>query len=252
MFKFYKDLFTSDDLVINISGFQDIKDEIISELSNVLKPLTCKKSNDLKIDKIGIFKNEDKSLNEAFIIPSKIQYVALAGRYNNNIYNGANEVLITFLNYEYLWQKVRVEGGAYGCSANVDFTGHGFMTSYRDPLLDATINSYKNAYKTICKQIENADVDTINKYIIGSFSKTERPMSPKELSDRNLIFYESGLDFDDLVKKRHEQINANKEMVINVASILDELTNDANICIIGSKEAIDKSDIKFDNIEVIE
>ncbi len=40
------------------------------------------------------------------------------------------------LSYDYLWQNIRVKGGAYGCMSNFNRIGEGYLVSYRDPNLE--------------------------------------------------------------------------------------------------------------------
>ena len=58
-------------------------------------------------------------------------------------YSGTLQVLRTIANLDYLWNRVRVQGGAYGVS--VVFTRSGMMlfASYRDPNLEETLSAYE-------------------------------------------------------------------------------------------------------------
>ena len=52
------------------------------------------------------------------------------------------KVLETILRYEYLWTKIRVQGGAYGATARFDRNGTMFFASYRDPKLKESLQAY--------------------------------------------------------------------------------------------------------------
>ena len=47
------------------------------------------------------------------------------------------------MGYEYLWQNIRVKGGAYGCMSSFNRIGEGFFVSYRDPNLERTMEIYE-------------------------------------------------------------------------------------------------------------
>ena len=69
--------------------------------------------------------------NEGFKTASKVQYVARVGNFIDNgaDYTGALQILKVILSYDYLWQNIRVKGGAYGCGgAYVDKSFHGMHT----------------------------------------------------------------------------------------------------------------------------
>ena len=49
------------------------------------------------------------------------------------------------LSLDYLWNQVRVQGGAYGCFQGIDRQGRIHMESFRDPNLEKTLQVYEQA-----------------------------------------------------------------------------------------------------------
>lgn len=49
----------------------------------------------------------------------------------------------TILYNKYLWDTIRVDGGAYGCFVSTSFDNMISIVSYRDPNIKKTINTYK-------------------------------------------------------------------------------------------------------------
>ena len=80
------------------------------------------------------------------------------------------------MNYEYLWQNLRVIGGAYGCMSNFGRSGTGCLVSYRDPKLAAT----DKIYEGIPEYLKNFSIDErdMTKYVIGAMSSVDTPLSP--------------------------------------------------------------------------
>ena len=79
-----------------------------------------------------------KLKNEGFLTASNVQYVGKgANLYEMGFkYSGQFEALKGLLRTGFLWDKVRVHGGAYGSSNSFDFlTGDYGLVSYRDPNL---------------------------------------------------------------------------------------------------------------------
>ena len=74
-----------------------------------------------------------------------MQYVARVGNFIDHgaQYHGALQILKVILSYDYLWQNVRVKGGAYGCMSNFNRIGEGYLISYRDPNLKKTMEVYE-------------------------------------------------------------------------------------------------------------
>ena len=52
-------------------------------------------------------------------------------------------MLRIMMGYDYLWIRVRVKGGAYGCMSNFTKSGLSYFVSYRDPNLGKTIETYE-------------------------------------------------------------------------------------------------------------
>ena len=71
--------------------------------------------------------------NEGFKTSSKVQYVARTGNFIDRgvEYTGALQILKVILSYDYLWQNVRVKGGAYGCMSSFNRIGEGYLTVTR-------------------------------------------------------------------------------------------------------------------------
>ena len=71
--------------------------------------------------------------NEGFKTAGKVQYVARSGNYADKgiAYDGSFKVIRTILRHEYLWNEVRVKGGAYGVMCLFAEEGLGYMVSYR-------------------------------------------------------------------------------------------------------------------------
>lgn len=78
--------------------------------------------------------------NEGFKTAGKVQYVARAGKFSDRgvNYSGIFKVVKTILSYDYLWNEVRVKGGAYGVMCLFAEEGIGYLVSYRDPNLSET------------------------------------------------------------------------------------------------------------------
>jgi presequence protease len=76
----------------------------------------------------------------------------------------------------YLWDKVRVEGGAYGGMASSGSAHPLFAcASYRDPNLSATIGHFEKALATVAAGLPQS---TIDQNIIGTIGQIDAPHPP--------------------------------------------------------------------------
>src|SRR5690606_22063019 len=97
---------------------------------------------------LAVWKPQRGPANEGLTIPAQVNYVAKGTRLYDHGYTMHGSVLVirSFLNTAYLWEKVRVQGGAYGGFSTFDrHTGVFTFLSYRDPNLTGTLKNYDAA-----------------------------------------------------------------------------------------------------------
>lgn len=189
-------------------------------------------------------------LNEGFKTAMQVQYVARAGNFMKAGYgyNGALKVLKTILSYDYLWNNVRVKGGAYGCMCGFSgVDGDAYFTSYRDPNLRETNNIYEKA----ADYVKNftAEERDITKYIIGTFSTLDAPLTPQSTGKRSLSMYLAGITENDLQKERDEVLNVTIEDIRALHKLIAAIMEAGNICVIGNESKITENKDMFKEIK---
>ena len=87
-------------------------------------------------------------MNEGFKTQSDVQYVGLGANFRDLGYDFSGKLLVLkhILEYDYLWNYVRVKGGAYGSKLLISVAGDIVFASYRDPNLQETYKNYKKTY----------------------------------------------------------------------------------------------------------
>ena len=206
---------------------------------------------DLYTDEVrtGSFSWEPHELREAFKTSGQVQYVAMTGNFRKAgfPYTGHLRVLKTILSYEYLWMNVRVLGGAYGCMTAMKRSGDSFLVSYRDPHLAETLD----IYRALPAWLQELDMDerTMTKYIIGTISEMDTPMNASAKGAFALLAYFTGLTDEDLKKERTEILTVQPEQIRALAGYMQAVTDQANICVIGSESAVEANNTLFDTIE---
>ena len=190
-------------------------------------------------------------LNEGFMTPGQVQYVALAGGFHGSgvPYSGAMGVLRQILSFEYLWQNVRVRGGAYGCSGSMKRNGRGIFTSYRDPHLART----KKVFEDVVDYVRNfeADEDTMTKYVIGTISSMDTPLTPSTFGLVSLRAYLTGLTDEMRETFRREVIDADASSIRATADALESIVKSGNFCVLGSETEIRKHEDLFKKVETL-
>ncbi len=208
----------------------------------------------------GLLKEADKSLftpygkdplvpeclNEGFKAAMQVQYVARAGNFlkAGYRYTGALKVLKTILSYDYLWNQVRVKGGAYGCFCSFSgVDGDAYFVSYRDPNLAETNMVYEKAVDFVKNY--TADERDITKSIIGTISTLDTPMTPQTKGNRSLVMYLSGVTYEELKKERDEIRNVTQEDIRELAGLIKAVLDERNICVIGNEGKVEANRSMF-------
>jgi Zn-dependent M16 (insulinase) family peptidase len=93
--------------------------------------------------------------------------------------NAHEAALAHFLTTGFLWERIRMQGGAYGASASASGLESLFgFSSYRDPNTLASREAFREAL-VFASRID-LDSDTFEKIVLGAAGKEERPMAPGE------------------------------------------------------------------------
>lgn len=186
--------------------------------------------------------------NEGFKTASKVQYVARAGNFIDQgvPYHGALQILKVILSYDYLWQNVRVIGGAYGCMTNFNRIGEGYFVSYRDPNLKRTMDVYEG----VVDYLENFTVTDrdMTKYIIGTMSNIDQPMTPAIKGERSMNLYMNRVSEEMIQTERCQILEAQQEDIRKLAPVVEAVLRADQICVIGGEEKIEEDRELFQNI----
>ena len=161
-------------------------------------------------------------------------------------YTGAMKVLETILRYDYLWNRVRVQGGAYGANARFERNGIAYFSSYRDPNLEKTLQVYRDlpAYLASFSVSERE----LKKYVIGTVSGMDTPLTNSMLLERACIMALKEISDDMRQKERLEVIDVTNEDIKQLAPLVKEVLQENYYCAVGSKATLDKNKEIFTEI----
>lgn len=178
--------------------------------------------------------------NEGFKTSSKVQYVARGGNFIDAglSYHGALQILKVILSYDYLWQNVRVKGGAYGCMSNFSRLGDGYFMSYRDPNLEKTNEVYEGI-PAYLKEFD-ASEDDMTKYIVGTIGNIDQPMTPAAKGDRSMNLYMNHVSPEMIYEERKQILDATAEDIRALAETVEAVLKDNNFCVVGNEEKIEE------------
>ncbi len=177
--------------------------------------------------------------NEGFKSASQVNYVARCGNFRDQgyAYTGALRILKVMLSYDYLWLNIRVKGGAYGCMSGFGRSGEGYLVSYRDPNLRETNQVYEGVVDYL-RRFE-ADERDMTKFVIGTISDLDTPLTPSIRGSRGLSAYLSGVTQEMLQKERDQVLSATVEDIRALADIVKAVLDTGAFCVVGNEDKIE-------------
>lgn len=177
---------------------------------------------------------------EGLTIPAQVNYVgkALDLAALGYTYHGSASVAAKYLRNGFLWDRIRVQGGAYGAFTMLDrMRGVLAFCSYRDPNLERTLDVYDESAKHLAEL--EMDEDARSKAIIGSISDIDAYMLPDAKGYASMARYLTG-DTDALRQQMREEILATTvEDMRRFGQVVSQGMSQAKITVLGDKNAID-------------
>lgn len=172
-------------------------------------------------------------------VPSQVAY-AVKG-YNladmGEKMNGSLKVLDTVISYDYLWNKIRVQGGAYGAGMKVPgYGGRIFCYSYRDPSPARSLDTY-DTLSDYVKELCNSD-EGIENFIIAEIGNSEPLMTPSRQGAYADGLWFMGIGDDEQVRIRKEILGTDKAKLLEQCGILDKIAERGKVCVVGHEAAL--------------
>ena len=187
-------------------------------------------------------------VNEAITTAGKVQYVVAGGNFikHGHKYTGAMRVLETILRYEYLWTKIRIQGGAYGATTRFDSNGLAIFASYRDPKLAESLQ----AYYDLPAWLENEEFPAreLDKYVIGTISGMDTPLTNTMRLDAVTTAWLKNITDEQRQQARNEVLDVTNEDLQALAPVIRDMLSDGYVCVVGGKQPIEANASKFNKI----
>jgi Zn-dependent M16 (insulinase) family peptidase len=180
--------------------------------------------------------------DEGLTIPAQVNYVGKGANLFRLGYqpSGATHVVEGYLSSTWLWEKIRVQGGAYGGSCRLDSRSGGFtFLSYRDPNLLPTLEVYDRT----AGFLRSADVspDELRRNIIGKIGDFDTYLLPDAKGFTSTQWYLTN-ETDEIRQRMREQVLAASAADFrNFAEVLDEVAKAGRVVVLGSQEAVERA-----------
>ena len=189
--------------------------------------------------------------HEAFVIPSDICFAARAcdpRRLGIDV-TGAWAVAANALSYDYLWNEIRVKGGAYGCGFRAAGERQTAFYTYRDPAIDPSIERVERAGAWLGRF--EPDEAAFEGFIVSCVSGMDAPVKPYALTKRRNTTYLAGLDPHAREERRAQMLAATPAELRSLGADVTRIAAESPTCVFGGREAIAKSNAGFNVVDLL-
>ena len=192
---------------------------------------------------------------EGLTIPAQVNYVAKgANLYELGYqYDGSAEVITGYLRMAYLWEKIRVQGGAYGAYVIFDDrSGVLSFLSYRDPNIAGTISNYDKAAEFL-KGLDAARLspNELTKAIIGALRNLDAYQLPDAKGYTSMMRYLTNRTEERRQKMREEVLSTNGEDFIAFGEVLEKAAQSNAVTVLGSESALESAELGLEITRVL-
>ena len=189
--------------------------------------------------------------HEAFVIPSDICFAGRAcdpRRLGLDV-TGAWAVAANALSYDYLWNEIRVKGGAYGCGFRAAGERQTAFYTYRDPAIDPSIERVERAGAWLGSF--EPDEAAFEGFIVSCVSGMDAPVKPYALTKRRNTTYLAGLDPHAREERRAQMLAATPGELRTLGADVTRIAAESPTCVFGGRDVIAKSNAGFNVIDLL-
>ncbi|MBV9848742.1 MAG: insulinase family protein [Armatimonadetes bacterium] len=182
---------------------------------------------------------QPEQAHEGLTIPAQVNYVGKGADLYHLGYaeDGAASVISKYLATSWLWQQVRVQGGAYGGFCSFDsLSGVFSYLSYRDPNLLSTLDVYDRTGQFLREQA--LDETELTRSIVGAIGATDRYQLPDAKGFTSLARHLIGETDESRQRRRDEMLSTNAADFRAFADVLDEVREQGQIVVMGAPDAV--------------
>ena len=194
---------------------------------------------------------EPRDRHEAFVIPSDICFAARAcdpRRLGIDV-TGAWAVAANALSYDYLWNEIRVKGGAYGCGFRAAGERQTAFYTYRDPAVDPSIERMERAGAWLGSF--EPDEAAFEGFIVSCVSGMDAPVKPYALTKRRNTTYLAGLDPHAREERRAQMLAATPGELRSLGADVTRIAAESPTCVFGGRDVIAKSNAGFNVVDLL-
>lgn len=239
-------LVTRDGLVANLTVDPDARSRVETRLERFLAELPATASARTGAKAFGpsfrrpLWPDARIPDNEAFIIPAGVNFVGKAVNLYAQGYapHGAAQVASRILRNGYLWDRVRVQGGAYGAFCLFErLSGNFALLSYRDPNVKRTLDAFDAAAASL--RDLSLPADELEKNIVGAIGDLDAHQLPDAKGYSSLGRWLVGDEEAQRQRLREEILRAGPAEIRAFGDCLESVAREGRITVVGALAGVE-------------
>jgi Zn-dependent M16 (insulinase) family peptidase len=180
--------------------------------------------------------------DEGLAIPAQVNYVGKGANLYKLGYEAHGSIvpILNYLQTTWLWERVRVHGGAYGAFGMFDRRSGIFAyLSYRDPNLLGTLDNFDQTGQFL-RHLELSD-DELEKAIIGAIGLVDAYLLPDAKGYTSMMRHLTGDTEEIRQQMRDEILSTTVHDFRRFGEVLEQVNTQGAVVVLGSQEAIDQA-----------
>jgi Zn-dependent M16 (insulinase) family peptidase len=176
---------------------------------------------------------------EGILIPAQVGFAVTGSnlRLHGRKYSGSLPVLSNVLSYMYLWNEIRVQGGAYGCGFNTRDSGDIAFYTYRDPQPVRSLGVIARAVDFLREFC--ASGPDLTGPILSSVSTLDPLMiSTEKMAEAERRWF-LGISQEEIDERYRTLVHTTPEDLLALGALLEDITADNAVCVAAGKDLLD-------------
>ena len=180
----------------------------------------------------NIISGSELDVSRGIIIEGNVNFNAAA--FAMDCSSGISRVAQQIIAREYVWDKIRLEGGAYGggCGFGKHFS---YIYSYRDPNFEKTYDVFRRTGEYLAKS--NYTQQDIDRFIIGTINDIDKPMKKHSLTRLAMRKHFAKENKEFTIKRREQILSATPYDIKEFGNRLSNC-DISSFCTVGQEKAI--------------
>mgnify|MGYP002439731797 FL=1 len=152
-------------------------------------------------------------------------------------YNGAWQTAAKIVSLSYLWNVIRVQGGAYGTGMLTRANGGFYCYSYRDPSARESLRKYLDC-SSFLKEFAAQNPD-LTGFIIGTVSDQSPLQTPRMKGQAADNLYWRQISWEERCTRWQQILETTPEKLAQTAEQISTAMKEGGICVVGGAEQME-------------